>query len=84
MVALDGTWCEKGGELAWEGLGQLGTSEVGDVLERTLRRMERHLGRRGLLRTLEDDASSSGEGDPESNLAASAYRARRRRRGRSG
>ena len=34
--------------------------------------MERHLRRRGLLRTLEDDASSSVEGDGESNLAASA------------
>ena len=38
------------------------------MLEGTLRRMERHLRRRGLLRTLEDDASSSGEGDGESNL----------------
>ena len=45
---------------------------MGDVLERTLRRIERHLHRRGLLRTLEDDVSSSGEGDPESNLTASA------------
>ena len=69
---LDGAWHEQGTELSFEGLGHLKTSEVGDVLERTLRRMERHLRRRGLLRTFEDDASSSGEGDPESNLAASA------------
>ena len=34
MMALDGTWCEKDGELAWEGLGHLRTSEVGEVLER--------------------------------------------------
>ena len=30
-------------ELAWEGLGHLGTSEVGEVLEGLVRRMERHL-----------------------------------------
>jgi hypothetical protein len=36
-IALDGTWCEKDGELAWEGLGHLGTSEVGEVLEGMVR-----------------------------------------------
>ena len=56
MIALDGTWCEKDGELAWEGLGHLRTSEVGEVLERLVRRMERHLRRSGLLRTFEDEA----------------------------
>ena len=40
------------------------------MLERTLRRIEQHLRRCGLLRTFKDDASSSGEGDPESNLAS--------------
>ena len=29
----DGTWCEKGGDLAWEGLWHLRTSDVGEVLE---------------------------------------------------
>ena len=72
MIALDGAWHEQGTELVFQGLGPLKTSEVGEVLERTHQRMERHLRRRGLLRTLEDDASSSGEGDGESNLAASA------------
>ena len=71
MIALDGTWREDGGDLAWEGLGHLGTSEVGEVLERLVRRMERHLRRSGLLRTFEDEGGG-GEGDPEGNLAASA------------
>ena len=72
VVVLDGAWHEQGTELGFEGLGHLKTSEVGDVLESTLRRTLRHLRRRGLLRTFEDGVSSSGEGDPESNLAASA------------
>ena len=69
MIVLDGAWCEKGGELAWEGLGHLRTSDVGEVLERLVRRMERHLRRCDLLRAFEDEAE---EGDPEGNLAASA------------
>ena len=43
---------------------------VGEVLERLVRRMERHLRRSGQLRTFADEAG--GEGDPEANLAASA------------
>jgi hypothetical protein len=72
MIALDGSWREEDGELAWEGLGHLRTSEVGEVLERLVRRMERHLRRSGLLRAFEDEAEADGEGDPEGNLAASA------------
>jgi hypothetical protein len=72
LIALDGTWCEKDGELAWEGLGHLRTSEVGEVLERLVRRMERHLRRSGQLRTFEDESVEGEEGDPEGNLAASA------------
>ena len=72
LIALDGAWREDGGELAWEGLGHLRTSEVGEVLERLVRRMERHLRRSGQLRTFEDEAEADGEGDPEGNLAASA------------
>ncbi len=71
-IALDGAWSEQGNELVFAGLGHLKTSEVGDVLERTVRRIERHLDRCGLLRTKEDDLDLSGEGDPESNLASSA------------
>ena len=72
VIALDGAWREDGGELSWEGLRHLRTSEVGEVLEGLVRRMERHLRRSGQLRTLEDEAEECGEGDPEGNLAASA------------
>ena len=51
--------------------GHLQTREVGDVLERVVRRIESHLRRLGLLRTLED-GEPSAEGDPEDSLAASA------------
>ena len=46
---------------------------MGEVLERTVRRIERHLCRRGLL--VDDDGvlpEAEGDADPESNLAASA------------
>jgi hypothetical protein len=71
VVALDGAYHEEGAELVWEALGYLKTSEVGEVLERVVRRIERHLRRRGLLRTFED-GEESAESDPEANLAASA------------
>ena len=71
-IALDGAWHEHGNELAFAGLGHLKTSEVGDVLEHAVRRIERHLHRCGLLGTRGDDLDLSGEGDPESNLASSA------------
>jgi hypothetical protein len=72
VVALDGAYHEEEGELFWEGLGHLKTSEVGEVLERSVVRIESYLRRRGLLRLDEDGAEPSGEGDPENNLAASA------------
>ena len=71
-VVLEGAWHEQGGELAWVGLGPLKTSEVGHVLDRVVRRLERYLRRRGLLRIDEEGDDPSREGDPESNLAASA------------
>ena len=71
MVALDGAWHEEGGELCWQGLGHLETSEVGGVLESTVRRFERHLRRSGLLQMDEDDGDPDVPGDPESTLAAS-------------
>jgi hypothetical protein len=55
-----------------QGSGHPKTSEVGEVLERAVRRIERHLDRRGLLGTRENDLDLSGEGDPECNLATSA------------
>jgi hypothetical protein len=54
VVALDGAWYEQGGELSWQRLSHLQTSEVGAVLESTVRRIERHLRRRGLLGIDED------------------------------
>jgi hypothetical protein len=72
VVALDGAWHEQGGELSWQGLSHLQTSEVGAVLFSTVRRIERHLRRRGLLGIDEDGADPEVPGDPESNLAASA------------
>ena len=72
LVALDGAWHEQGGELCWQGLSHLKTSEVGAVLESTVRRIERHLRRRGLLGIDEDGADPDVPGDPETNLAASA------------
>jgi hypothetical protein len=76
MIALDGGWREEDGALAWEGLGHLRTSEVGEVLERLVRRMEKYLRGNGQLRTLEDEQGVEGEGDPEGNLAASAVSGR--------
>jgi hypothetical protein len=70
LVALDGAWHEQGGELCWQGLGHLQTSEVGAVLESTVRRIERHLRRRGLLGIDEDGADPDVPGDTESNLRA--------------
>lgn len=53
----------------FSGLGHLKTSELGEVLEHLVRRIERHPDRRGLLGTRENDLDLSGEGDPECNLA---------------
>jgi hypothetical protein len=54
-VFLDGTWHEEEGDLVFRGLGHLRTSEVGEVLERTIGRIERHLERRGRWRRREDE-----------------------------
>ena len=72
VVVLDAAGYEVGGELCWAGLGHLETREVGGVLERGVKRFERHLRRSGLLRMDEDDGDPDVPGDPESNLAASA------------
>jgi hypothetical protein len=56
-VFLDGTCHEREGEIVFRGLGHLRTSEVGEVLDRTIRRMEKHLLRRGQLRVREDDTA---------------------------
>jgi Putative transposase len=74
LLVLDGAYREQGGELAWQALGHLQTSEVGEVVGRALRRIEKHLRRRGLVRLAADgaDLGAEGDADPESQLAASA------------
>ena len=79
LVALDGAWHEQGGELCWQGLGHLQTSEVGAVLFSTVRRIERHLRRRGLLGIDEDGTDPDVPGDPETNLRAEPFGEARRR-----
>ena len=49
VVFLDGTYHERDAELVWRELGHLKTSEVGEVLERAVRRIEKALRRRGAL-----------------------------------
>jgi hypothetical protein len=71
VVFLDGTYHEDGAALAWEQLDHLRTREVGEVLERAVRRMTRHLRRRGALETDERERESQSA-DPEEILAASA------------
>jgi hypothetical protein len=68
VVLLDGAYRERaGGELAWYALGHLRTSEVGDVLERAVRRMDKHLCRRDLIAM-----DGGGDEDREAALVASA------------
>jgi hypothetical protein len=59
----------QGGELAWEELGRLETREVGEVLERAVRRIDKHLRRHGLLDSNDRDAEDESA---EDKLAASA------------
>ena len=66
-VFLDGAYTEEANELEWHALGHLRTREVGEVLERAVRRMKRYLERRG---TLAVDASD--DDDAEATLDASA------------
>jgi hypothetical protein len=68
-VFLDGAYHEEGAELAWQELGHLKTREVGEVLEQAVRRMTKHLRRRGVLETEDRDDESA---EPEDKLAASA------------
>src|SRR5271170_695809 len=71
VVFLDGAYHEDDAALAWKELGHLKTREVGEVLERAVRRIARYLRRHGAL------AIAGGDGDdedvePEQRLAASA------------
>jgi len=73
IVFLDGTYHEEGAELAWQQLGHLQSREVGEVLERALRRMARHLRHLGVLESDESGGESVHESvEPDDKLAASA------------
>jgi hypothetical protein len=69
VVFLDGAYHEDGATLVWEELGHLKTREVGEVLERAVRRMARYLRRHGAIETAEGDGDDV---DSEEKLAASA------------
>jgi hypothetical protein len=69
VVFLDGAYYEQGPQLAWQALGHLQTREVGQVLERVVRRIDKHLRRLGLLEGLDPNAQLE---DPDDQLAASA------------
>jgi hypothetical protein len=56
--------------LVWEALGPLKTRELGEVLERTVRRIGKYLRRRGLFADSESDTDA--ESAPQDRLAASA------------
>jgi Putative transposase len=78
VVFLDGVYREDGAELTWQALRNLQTREVGEVLERAVRRMARYLRRRGKLAADadigNDDAAGNEDDDAEGEqrLAASA------------
>ena len=69
VVFLDGAYHEDGAALAWEELGHLKTREVGEVLERAVRRIARYLRRHGAIEPAEGEDEDV---DPEEKLAASA------------
>ena len=77
VVFLDGVYREDGAELTWRPLGHLQTREVGDVLERAVRRMARCLRRRSALAAPvdvgdDDPAGRDDDAEGEQRLAASA------------
>ena len=69
VVFLDGAYHDDGAALAWEELGHLKTREVGEVLERAVRRIARYLRRHGAIEPAEGEDEDV---DPEEKLAASA------------
>jgi hypothetical protein len=74
VVFLDGVYCERGETLKWLELGHIRTGEVGDVLERAVRSMLRHLRRRGALEPAgaELDLARDEQDDAADVLVASA------------
>jgi hypothetical protein len=62
VVFLDGTYHAQDGKLAWEDLGRLETREVGEVLERVVHRIDKHLRRHGLLASTDPDDTAARRG----------------------
>jgi hypothetical protein len=59
VVFLDGAYHEDGATLVWDELGHLETREVGEVLERAVRRMARYLRRHGAIETAQGDGADA-------------------------
>ena len=57
VVFLDGAYHEQAPQLAWQALGHLQTREVGQVLQRVVRRIDKHLRRPGQLDTSDPNAA---------------------------
>ncbi|MEI8255908.1 MAG: transposase [Deltaproteobacteria bacterium] len=76
VIVLDGAYHEAADALLWEQLPHLRTRDVGEVLEHALRRIDKHLRRRGLLELATGDDDSGDAEDPEDALAASAVSGR--------
>jgi hypothetical protein len=73
VLFLDGVYRELGADgVSFTELAHLSTREVGDVLERAVGRIVKHLRRRGLLASLDGEASDESEPDGLAALAASA------------
>jgi hypothetical protein len=75
-VFLDGAYYERDGELVWLQLGHLKTSEVGEVLARAVRRIEKALRRRGALASDPSDPSDPSKPSDESREEWDASEAR--------
>lgn len=70
---LDGVYHERGDELVFDALPHLQTREVGEVLDKTVRRIARYLTRRGLLGDSGEPYPACEEEEPEhASLCASA------------
>ena len=72
VTALDGTHGERRTASSSGRARTSQTREVGEALERLLRRIERHASPERSAPDLDDESEADGEGDPERNLAASA------------
>ena len=64
VLFLDGIYREEGEDVVFDPLAHLSTRDVGDVLERAVRRIERFLERRGLLRD-DDNHPTGDDADPD-------------------